>query len=355
MEQYIDIVKPRVVKAAVWGVVITVLVLMLTYFESLFKPLFIAFFIWFLIKGLRDNLAKIKFGRFKLPHHITGFLAFTIIISSIFLVFEIISINIKKIASKMPEFEVKFNALLDNLNQKYGGTDLILTIEKGINEIDLSSLAGSFANSLSSTVGTTAIVIIYTIFLMLEDNVIPHKVQKLFPKKTEKYERVSHAFRQIDTSVKKYFISKSIVSLILAISCLVIMLLFGLDYAALWAFLIFVLNFIPYVGSLIATLLPSLLATVQFGEIRYFFYVFITIEAMQIIMANVVEPKLMGKSLNLSPLTVLFSLALWGYMWGIVGMILAVPITAILVIIFAHFPESEYLAISLSEKGDILE
>ncbi len=355
MEKYIDVVKPRVVKAAVWGVVITVIVLMLTYFESIFKPLFIAFFIWFLIKELRVKLAKIRIGKFKFPNYINSFLAFLIIISLIVLTIDIISSNVKKIAEDMPQYEGKFDALINNLIQDYRGTNLINTIESQINAIDFTGLAGSFANSLSSTIGTTAIVIVYIIFLMLEENVIPHKIKKLFPTKDEKYKKISKAFKSVDTSVKKYFISKSIVSFLLAITCLLIMLPFQLDYALLWAFLIFLLNFIPYIGSFFATLFPSLIALLQFGEFRYFFYIFISIQIAQIFMANVIEPKLMGKSLNLSPLTVLFSLALWGFLWGIVGMILAVPITAIIVIIFAQFPESEYLAISLSEKGDIME
>jgi AI-2 transport protein TqsA len=107
------------------------------------------------------------------------------------------------------------------------------------------------------------------------------------------------------------------------------------------------------VGSLIATLLPALFAIVQFDNGWYFFYVLIPVEAVQILNANFLEPRIMGRSLNLSPLVVVLSLTIWSSIWGVLGMLLSVPIMSVLTIIMAQFPKSKNISILLSETGNI--
>ena len=128
-----------------------------------------------------------------------------------------------------------------------------------------------------------------------------------------------------------------------------------LDFASFWGVIIFVLNFIPTVGSLIATALPAMLAMLQFGfdPINKFLTVLIGVGVIQFSIGNVLEPKLMGGSLNLSPLVILFSLALWGSLWGIPGMLLCVPFTVIATIVAKEIPEARPLAIVLSGDGRI--
>jgi len=353
MKDFSKIVKPKLVKAVLWGGLLVIIIVALNYFESLLKPFFIAFFIWFLIKELRLGLNKIRIKGKRLPKVANSILAFLIIILFTVFLIEIISNNVRQISDNIPTYESKFDSAFDKINEGIREAQLMEKLESWFKDLDFASIFGSFANKLTNFVGNSLIVLIYLIFMLLEEYAYNKKVNKLFPDKAEKYQKIKRVIQSINDSVKSYFISKTLVSLILGVACYFILLLFNIDYPALWAFLIFILNYIPYVGSFFATLFPSLLAIVQFGEFKYFLYVFGAIQVVQIIMANVVEPKLMGKSLNLSPLTVLFSLALWGYIWGIIGMILAIPITGILTIILAQFPESKYLAIILSEKGEV--
>jgi len=133
----------------------------------------------------------------------------------------------------------------------------------------------------------------------------------------------------------------------------IILIFLGVDYSEFWAFLIFLLNYIPTVGSLIATIFPALLALIQFESFTYFLIVFVSIALIQFIIGNIIEPRLMGRSLNLSALVVLFSLALWGSIWGVVGMFLCVPITVILMIIFSNFEKTRPIAVLLSSNGKI--
>jgi predicted PurR-regulated permease PerM len=129
----------------------------------------------------------------------------------------------------------------------------------------------------------------------------------------------------------------------------------GLDFAIFWAFLIFLLNFIPNIGSLIATLFPSALALIQFeNTFAPFLVILIGVGAIQLLVGNLIEPRMMGSSLNISSLAVILSLSLWGTIWGITGMVLCVPITVIMMIIFAQFPTTRPVAILLSENGQLM-
>mgnify|MGYP001804369230 CR=1 FL=1 len=126
----------------------------------------------------------------------------------------------------------------------------------------------------------------------------------------------------------------------------------GVDAAFFWAFLMFALNYIPTVGSLIATLFPALFSLVQFGESRPFIIILAGLGLLEWVIGNVIEPKLMGKSLNLSPLVTILALIIWGQIWGITGMLLSTPITVVMVIFNSKFESKRSVAILLKENGD---
>jgi predicted PurR-regulated permease PerM len=221
-----------------------------------------------------------------------------------------------------------------------------------INKIDLQGFLTSTLSSLSATVGTIVIVIIYIVFLLLEEVAFSRKIDAIFsdPKKRR---RIQEVLNEIFVSTNKYITLKTGISLLTGGLSYIVLLIFGIDYAFLWAFLIFIFNYIPYIGSLIATLLPAIFAVIQFGSLWSFVWVFISVEAIQLVVGNYIEPKVMGKSLNLSPLVVVVALSFWGYVWDLLGMFLSVPITSIMLIILAQFPATRSFAILLTENGNI--
>ena len=126
-----------------------------------------------------------------------------------------------------------------------------------------------------------------------------------------------------------------------------------MDAPEFWAFLIFILNFIPTIGSLIATIFPAVFCLFQFGTFLPSLLVLGIVGTIQVIVGNLLEPKIMGSSMNISPLVTILSLSIWGALWGIIGMILSVPIMVVMIIIFSQFEKTKPLAIMLSEKGEI--
>jgi predicted PurR-regulated permease PerM len=129
----------------------------------------------------------------------------------------------------------------------------------------------------------------------------------------------------------------------------------GVDFAGFWAVMVFFFFYVPTIGSILAIAAPALLTLVQFDHLTPFLIVLLVIGTIQVVMANVVEPAVMGRSLNLSPLVVIVSLMVWGTIWGVVGMFLCVPIMVVLLIVFAHFEATRPVAILLSADGRIPE
>jgi predicted PurR-regulated permease PerM len=189
-------------------------------------------------------------------------------------------------------------------------------------------------------------------FLIAEDNLFSRKLTMLSidPARIEGFRSI---VRQVHGAVRTYLVVKTAMSLLTAILSYLLLLMFGVDFPILWAFIIFLLNYIPYIGSMLATLLPAAFAVFQFQSFAMFLWVFLAIQIVQVVVGNIIEPKVMGKTLNLSPLGVLLALTFWGIIWGITGMILSVPITSVMVIIASRFASTRFIAVMLSETGEL--
>jgi AI-2 transport protein TqsA len=138
----------------------------------------------------------------------------------------------------------------------------------------------------------------------------------------------SGIYAEIDSKIRRYLGTKLVISAITGLLVWIILTLFGLHMAPLFGILAFLLNFIPSIGSIIATMLPVPIALAQFDSPLVIVGVIALPGAVQMTIGNVIEPKLMGEGLELHPATILLALAFWGLLWGPIGMLLAVPITA---------------------------
>jgi predicted PurR-regulated permease PerM len=130
---------------------------------------------------------------------------------------------------------------------------------------------------------------------------------------------------------------------------MVVLSAFGVDFAVLFGFLTFLLNFIPSLGSIASIGLASIIAAFQFGSVFPALWILLLLVGLDAVISNFLEPKLMGQGLGLSPLVVLFSLFFWGWLWGIPGMILAVPLMAIIKIVCANVPALTSVAVIMSK------
>jgi predicted PurR-regulated permease PerM len=197
----------------------------------------------------------------------------------------------------------------------------------------LQSAAGSFFDFLSFGL----IVVIYLVFLLAEKITFPQRMRLAFGE--QRAGALMQLVASINDAIVNYVAVKAWISLVTGALSLAVFLVFGIEFAFLWGMLVFLLNFIPYLGSLVALTPPILLAFLQL-ELWQAGLVLALLIAIQLFTGQFLEPKLAGRKLNLSPLLIVLALAFWAYLWGIVGMILAVPLTVVLKIILDHIPET---------------
>ncbi|NOT73904.1 MAG: AI-2E family transporter [Cyclobacteriaceae bacterium] len=329
-----------------------IIIFLLIFFKELLKPLALGILLWYFIKAFNGLIEKIKFRGKPLNIWLRRGIALLIIIGVIEGSIRVLVANINQIITNYPAYRATLDTMIASLGNSVGMENLTNNIETKIGELDIEGFLKEMVTSTSSLVGNLFLVIVYTIFLLLEENSFVKKMSMVFnaPGQADK---ISRLMNQIYHSTNKYMTVKAFVSLAIAVLGYIVLIIVGVDFAFLWALLIFGLNFIPYVGSLISTLLPAVFSVLQFGSLWPFAYVFGSIMMIHVIIGNYVEPKVMGKSLNLSPLVVLVALSFWGAVWGLLGMLLSVPFTSIMLITFAQFPSTRGIAIMLTEHGDI--
>lgn len=273
------------------------------------------------------------------------------------IIWHILSNDFQTLLSKFPEYQDKiwnyisqvFTTLhipIPELNNKK-------TLIDTIKNFDISGIFKSTLFAITGLFSQAWILFFYTLFILLENRYFSQKLI-LAISNEEKRKNLNRTLQKIKADTKAYFIIKSAVSFITATFSYIIMIIFNLDFSVFWAFLIFILNFIPNVGSIIALIFPIILSLIQgFDTLIPFFSISTGLIWIQVFMGNIIEPKFMGNRLNLSPLVIILSLSFWGMMWGIIGMILSVPIMIIINIILAKFPQTRPLAIVLSEQWDL--
>jgi len=319
--------------------------------RALLVPFMIAVAIWYLINILSDYYHRITIGKWQIPRVVSYIASLLTIIIVLNFLIGMISSNITEVRDAAPLYQENFLKLTAKIFAM-AGIDKEPNIAQVINQINLTPFITNLAGTLASLAGSASLIMIYVLFLMLEQKYFKVKLVRLL-KGSDHRETVFTILEQISLDVKTYIGVKTFVSALTGGACYLVLVTVGVNNASFWAFFIFLLNFIPTVGSMLAVLFPALLSLVQFDTFTPFFIVISGLVIIQMVIGNILEPKLMGSRLNLSPLVVLLSLSLWGSIWGIAGMFLSVPFTVILMIIFSQFDKTRPIAILLSQDGNI--
>jgi AI-2 transport protein TqsA len=179
------------------------------------------------------------------------------------------------------------------------------------------------------------VVALYLLFLLLEGSRFPDRVRRAYP--PERAEEILNIAGQVSSAIISYLRAKVKSSLVIAIPVGIVLWLVGVKFALLWAILTFLCNFIPYIGSVIAYSLPVGFAFLFYGIRWEPITAAILLLLIHVASASVVEPMIIGNAVGVSPLVILASLALWGLLWGLPGMFLAVPLTVVAIIVMDHF------------------
>lgn len=347
------------------GLAVLLAIIMKT-LAPILKPFFIALFLSYLLYPIVEFLVKKR---------VPKFLAYTFVFLLIFGLFyvlgAIITVQVNEFIDNFDVYKARLNDLFTQLSafvQKYSilerlGLDTGLIdfkefspLEKLqellVSGLDLSKVTGYIGSSVGSFIDIVVnilVVVFFMIFLLLEIDRLPARIKYAYG---EDSDLIIEVVGEVDRSVRKYLVVKTLVSMITGITYSIVLWIAGVDFFLLWGLLAFLLNFIPYIGSYIATAFPILLALLLLSPLSVLI-ILIVLLAIQMTMGNIVEPKLLGRELNLSPVVVLISLAFWGWLWGLVGMFLSIPITASVKIIMEYIPETQNVARLMSDVVEV--
>ena len=336
--------------AAAWVLIIAGSIAILLYFKAFLRPLVVAVILWFLIREVRKGIARIRlFGR-ALPAVLISILSSILVIGVIYGIADIIIINIEKLAANIDRYNDNITKSLEEIEAWIGMDNLGERVAAQGDNVE--QYVRTLAGSVTTFVGRFILITLYLIFLLLEEKNFEKKMDMLLSHEGEGG-TTRTIIERLNILFSSYVSIKVLTSFLTGILSFGVLLFIGVELAGLWAFLIFLLNFIPSVGSLIATLFPALFSILQDGSPTSFLQVFVGVGIVQLLVGNVLEPRIMGNRLNLSPLVVIIGLTLWGFLWGILGMLLSVPIMATLMILCSQYPNTRPIAILLSRNGDI--
>jgi predicted PurR-regulated permease PerM len=334
-------------QVATFSVLMLVLVVhLLDQFRALFQPLFIGVLIAYVILPIHAWLVR---------RGIPSIVAYGAILFLLLLLMVGIGtlafVNGRELTTRLPEYEERLEkALRDAIAQLpieplAEGRLRQLLMTRYVTVDNVMGTLGAAASTFLDFVTWLSVTFLYLLFLIIERETFPQRIRRAFSE--GQAERVLGVIGSINEAIARYISIKTFVSLLAGVASLLVLWAFGVEFAVTWALLIFLFNYIPYIGSLIATLLPIAWSLVQLG-VWQCLAVTVLLIAIQQIIGTFVEPRITGQRLGVSPLLILLSLAFWGVVWGIVGMILAVPMLVVLKIVLDNIRETRPLATLMS-------
>lgn len=337
---------------AVSAVLVALSVYLLVVGQQLLLPLVIAIVFWFLINVLANVVGRLQIREFHLPRPFCFVAAILLLFAAVGIIVQFVTGSLNDLGSVTRVYE----ANLRNHWQSVPFSDAIGSagFSQLVNEwLDISSVVTGLALTFTGLAADGVLITIYVGFMLFEQGNFKAKLAALVGDPGRE-RRVLKIIDKVRSDIQMYISIKLLTSAMTGLLSYAVLRVLGIDFPEVWGVLIFLLNFIPTVGSIIATLFPAVIALAQSPEGIYLsLTVLVLIGALQLLIGNVIEPRLMGTSLNLSPIVILFNLALWGYIWGIAGMFLCVPFLIITTIVLSNFPKTRPIAILLSSNGQI--
>jgi len=308
------------------GILVLIAVgMVLKYTQSVILPLIIAWLLSFLI-GPAINFMT----RRKVPTTLAAFLILIFLLGIFYLSGTFLYARFAAFVDAYPRYHTRFTELIAMITSQWNlDFDPLAGINWGQN---IGHFLAKLSRSVFAFASQLILVVIFLFFILLGKPFFRYKILKSFS--AEDADQISRITFSITAQIRRYLSLQFLISFTTGVLVWLALEIIGVDFAVTWGALAFFLNFIPTVGSIVASIPPILLALVQFypslwpGGITL-----LTILTIQLGMGNALAPKLMGDQLNLSPVVVLLSLLFWGWLWGIVGALISIPIAAAIKIV----------------------
>jgi len=295
-----------------------------------------------------------KLDKIRCPRAVSILVVVILIVTSLYIFGMILFTSGRMVVAQFPRFESRFIEIyiyIARLFELPFDADLTffenLWAQLGIRTF-IRDFTLSFSNMVLHFIISAVLVILFVVFLLLEASYFTEKLNTAFDNRSERFNKMGN---DLIAQVSRYLVAKSLISLANGIIFAVSFHLVGLEFAIVWGVIQFLLNFIPNLGSITAGLAISLFALIQFWPDPVPIIIVIAIIlAVNLILCNIFDPKIVGEHVGVSPLVILVSLAIWGWIWGFAGMVLAVPMVVIIKIVCENIPIMEPVSILLGTR-----
>lgn len=330
------------------GIVAVVLTLgALRLSQAVVAPLIMAAFVIVVMWPVQSRLES------KMPRLVATLLTMLLLLLGMVAFAMLVGWSLQQIGERGPQLQERFRELSSSIAAALTGIGLPVPgwfrSEQSIGE-QLGQYAPDAARWAYETVFALSLVLVYTGLGLYEVRDFEAKIRRRFAR--SRSDDVRGIAIQIAEKVRRFLVGVIISGSINAVAMVVFCLAVGLDLAVLWAAIAFMLNFVMGIGPVIAVAPPVLYALLQFDGLERPLIVFLGVGTIQFLVNNVVEPKVEGRVVSLSPVLVLFMVLLWGWLWGGFGALLAVPITVAIVIVTGHFDSSRWIAALIADPND---
>ncbi len=330
---------------------LTLAVTGLVYGAGFLVPLTFAALVVVLLNAVADRVSAIPLAGQFVPLWLANVIGILLVLFGFAVIALILSSQADGVAETIPRYAERLEAILASLVSLVGEENA-LEVRQVLQEVDMSGWALGALGSAGGFLSGFLLVMLYIPFMMVETGPMGRKLRIAAPNRRAAAE-ISKITRSISRGLQRYIGVKTFVSLLTGLFSYAVMKPMGLDFAETWAVLAFALNFIPSIGSVLGVVLPAIVALVQFDTITPFLVIVLGCGTVQFSIGNILEPAIFGRSLNLSPFLVILALTFWTAVWGVAGALLSVPIMVGFLIVFAHIPCMQWLAILMSGDGDL--
>ncbi|MEL6977911.1 MAG: AI-2E family transporter [Pseudomonadota bacterium] len=327
---------------------ITLVVAVLVLAADVLAPIVLAVLIWFLVNAIAQGLRSVAPS---LPQSAALTFGAVTTLGVMYLCGSLIVSNLSELSDGFDQLGPRADAAVRAVEAQIG-FDLDLEVSAILQNLQIQDFLGQIVSALTSTASTTLLVLLYVLFLLFDQPHYQAKIRALFPDEA-RYNRVGAVLAKIGEDARIYIWIMTTVSIGVGLLTYFIASYFGLKGAAFWGFLAFALNYIPTIGSFLGVLFPAAFALVQFDHLEDVGLLVIGLGVVQFVAGNLILPRVTGDRLNLSEFVVILSLTVWGAMWGVAGMFLAVPMMMVLAIVLSQFDSTRPLAILLSKTGKV--
>ena len=314
--------------------------------RGIILPFLVALFLAYLLEPPVRLLTRLH-----VPHALATSLALLLTFTLLVLMGILLYTGAQSFAKGYPLYEPKVRALIALATSSLEFLPEDWQVGELGKQFAGTSVAGAVLSSLGSFVtfaGHLLLVFIFMIFILVGLRHLPRRIHNAFD--ADQADRICDMLEHVTRDLQTYLGAKALISLVTGILVYVVLVSFDIDFAILWALLAFMLNFIPSVGSTLAAVPPVLIAVLKFQSIMPAVWVAVCLTTINVILGGLVEPRLMGQRLNMSPLLVILSLLFWGWLWGLTGMALAVPIMATIKIVCENIPQLRFVSVLMSSK-----